>query len=1528
MWKLLKIVVITIAVLVLLVVGAVLTLTNTDFGRERVRRIAVSAMNKSVHGRTQIGRVDGDLLRGVTLYDVSITDSAGGPFFASPMVQARYTIRNFFSKHVIIDALGVDKPQVVLDKKPGAEWNFTTLFARADTVKQDTTHGFGSWVTLHNVRLNDGHVLVRMPWTPGDSLSKAARDSVVRAALAGDAREKVIEAPGGYQTVMEFSSLQAALPRVRMADPDSTTRVFQVASLATTAALFNPPAADVKDVHGTIYMSADSLWFHGLAAALPSTRLRGDGTYMLSSGDLNASFRAAPLALTDLRFAYPRMPANGGGSVDLTAERRHAGESDYVAHNIDLAVDGGTLRGQLGLAVGQSAGEMRLHDTELAFKSIDTRTIEQLVPTMKVPRRGTITGRATLAGTTAAMHVNADVAFTEPRSGTSRVLLAGVAGSGRDGFVAKDLHVTITPLQMRLARVFAPSLPVGGVLTGKMTLDGSLDGRMTASADLQHREGAEITRMVATGEAVRRGKDGVSADMRFDPISLITAGKFAPALGLRGVASGTVHVGGSMRAMALTADMQLPDGGELATTGTLDLASAEKGYDLETHLRLFNLRSVVSRGPVTSLTASALAKGRGFDPKTMHAAFAANVLHSAVDSLAVDSANIRIAVDGGIARMDSVTIHTPFAQLFVDGTIGTAPERTGQLRYVVSVDTLAALRRWLASPDSGVVRQRPAIYAAALARAKADSARLANRNEVAYKATGKRQPQVRLDSLRALRKDSVDGALRTAGIVNGTLSDFNVRGRLAAEHIIARGNGLHRAKVEYAVVHGGTPHMKYVVGGELNSLSASGFALDSATIQATYSQPSGTVELAVFQDSGYVYRVGAVLLLSLDSNQVQWRALSLQLDTANWNSAVPGYLQWGKRGIRVRNLDLRNGADGRIYANGDLPVDGPMNLIVGVSGLQVANLVGLAESDLSATGVIDLRARLAGTQRAPEIRGAFSVTGTSYKNAPLPDLRTAFQYADAKLVSHADLMRDGGASLARIDVDAPINLALQGVTGPRVLDRPLKVDFVADSLPLDALPHFTDLVSNVHGRVIGAIAARGTGTKPLVLGQLGLDFASFKLESVGVSMNDIGGLIHMTGSEIVIDTIGGKSGEGSFTVKGKIGIAEAANPTFNLHFAARDATVLNNDVGDLHANANIAMQGPMTGVVVSGRARILHGTVYIPNSGGPRQVSDDDPAVLSVVDTSDARVQKIINTESPLLENMTIDVKLGVARDTWARSPDANVEFYTQGPLTILKNREDEGVSVDGVVNTERGEYAFLGRRFVLTQGSAIFTGGSDLNPLLQLGAQYTIQPTGRPALNINIAINGTLRKPVILLSSDAQPPLSQSDLLSYLAFGRSSTSLVSSASTSSGGGGGSGPGNLVGSAAALATRQLTATALGVMTREFAATAARSLGADVFTITPADVPDQGVTINGFKTILAGTQVEAGKYVDRQTYVATQIRGQGTTPGFVVQRRLSKGYRIEASIDSRFLVNQPTLSTDATIKSEAAFGAFFIREWKF
>ena len=569
MWKILKIAGITIAVIALLIIGAILGLTNTDFGRERVRRIAVSAMNKSIHGVTRIGRVDGNLLRGITLRDLSITDSAGAPFFSSPLVQARYSIGNFLSKHIIIDALGRHEPSVVLDKKPGGDWNFTTLFASADTTKKDTTRGFGSWITLRNVRMSDGHVLVRMPWTPGDSLPQAVRDSVVRVALAGKARQRVIEAPGGYQSVMEFGS--DATRRCRAFGsriPTAPRAIFQVGSLAMTAALFNPPDADVRDLRGTIYMSTDSLWFRGLAAALPNTQLRGDVTYMLSSGDLDASFHAAPLALADLALrlsvsALERRRLDGSHRGDAARGRER-----LRARNIDLSVQGGTLKGELGLAMGQRAGEMRMHDTQLAFNSIDTRTIEQLVPTVKVPRRGLLTGRATLAGTPAAMQrgcgrcVRGPTIGNEPRA-------RGRCGGLRTPWLQREESAShdLTAADGARARVRSVAARSAACSRARSTVDGSLAGRMTASADLAHHEGGELTRMVANGEVIDAGKHGVTADMRFDPISLITAGKFAPALGLRGTASGTVHLGGSMRALDLAADLHLPDGGELATNG-------------------------------------------------------------------------------------------------------------------------------------------------------------------------------------------------------------------------------------------------------------------------------------------------------------------------------------------------------------------------------------------------------------------------------------------------------------------------------------------------------------------------------------------------------------------------------------------------------------------------------------------------------------------------------------------------------------------------------------------------------------------------------------------------------------------------------------------------------------------------------------------------------------------------------------------------------------------------------------------------
>jgi translocation and assembly module TamB len=277
-----------------------------------------------------------------------------------------------------------------------------------------------------------------------------------------------------------------------------------------------------------------------------------------------------------------------------------------------------------------------------------------------------------------------------------------------------------------------------------------------------------------------------------------------------------------------------------------------------------------------------------------------------------------------------------------------------------------------------------------------------------------------------------------------------------------------------------------------------------------------------------------------------------------------------------------------------------------------------------------------------------------------------------------------------------------------------------------------------------------------------------------------------------------------------------------------------------------------------------------------------------------------------------------------------NIEVYSDGDLRINVDRARETLTLEGVVNTDRGEYEFLSKRFRIRRGAVTFIGSRELNPLLSLTAEYEVKQAAREALAIRILVAGTMRSPRITLESNAQPPITQSDLLSYLAFGSESGSLLqfgggSSLSGTSAGGG------LVGTSAALAGRQLASVALGVATNEIEGEATRSLGADVFNITPADVPPEIVSSNfggALGTFLRGTQLEFGKYLNTQTFVGLNVQAT-TTPGFRIEHRLRNrpNISIESTFQPRFFLPESTLG-ESELRKANAFGLFLVRRWRF
>jgi len=90
---------------------------------------------------------------------------------------------------------------------------------------------------------------------------------------------------------------------------------------------------------------------------------------------------------------------------------------------------------------------------------------------------------------------------------------------------------------------------------------------------------------------------------------------------------------------------------------------------------------------------------------------------------------------------------------------------------------------------------------------------------------------------------------------------------------------------------------------------------------------------------------------------------------------------------------------------------------------------------------------------------------------------------------------------------------------------------------------------------------------------------------------------------------------------------------------------------------------------------------------------------------------------------------------------------------------------LSGQIETVRGWMVFQGKRFTLQHGQINLTGGKEVDPSLDITAQYKAGE-----YTVYVIIGGTGNKPSLKLDSD--PALSQADILSVLLFGKPANEL------------------------------------------------------------------------------------------------------------------------------------------------------------
>ncbi|MEP7000192.1 MAG: hypothetical protein ABI969_06920, partial [bacterium] len=946
---------VVLSVVAVLAVITTWVVTNTDSGRERSRQFVVTLLNGQTHGIVKIDTMHGNMLSQAMLVRVSITDSAGHPFFKADSISLNYVLRSFLKQRLQFTDVIVYHPDVVVTKLPGGEWNYRVLWPSSPPkAPGDTIPGWGSLVTLTNVTIVNGFVTARSPWAPRPGVPAHVRDSIIKDALGAGSRLYITEVPGGYQKVVTLERVSAKVPFVRWADPASKTKYVKVAALRMDAFPFRPPAAKIRALTGNFEFNDDSLWWKGAGAQFPHSAMTGDGVYNLNSGDMRLSLAVTPASFADFDWVYPHFPKDGGGNLLMSVQWKGVTQ-DYVVRNADLRTGSAHLTGDIGATMTDT---VFFHDANVRFTGLTTKQIEAAAPGIHSPRQGALEGRAKFSGTPKRMTFDGDVSFHANGRGTSRVIADGVVGFTPTTPVvvsARDLHVRLEPLQVDIVKILFPLLPIGGTLSGTTTLNGSGAQQLVAShLDIVHVDGRNVSHAVGSASVHTIGRQTLDVDVDTRPIALAELTKFAPKMPFKGMAHGPVHAHGPIDALKVDSRLALPGGGEFGLTGTVDFLSKELGYDIVADATRLDLSWVILFGPVTSLNGGGTARGRGFLPATMTSEMEFAFGPSSIDTIGVDSAFFRAKLALGLANIERANLYGSGTKIDLSGQLGLDSLHAGSLAYSVVVDSLYRFARFIPgqtirATDTTAVRPRPRIAAEARRRARADSARTARATEIERAIANLPPPLLRVpsDTPRAIPKGLLAGSLNADGTIKGSLDRFSIEGKANGDSLIVQGNSVRRFDATYSWLDVGTKTSAVKANLRADTISAYGFAFDSLASDLSYVAPNGSLALRVRQGSQHDYSLNGDFTFDSTHNVLRLKEIALKFDSTTWktDSGKTPTVRFGTSGVQVDSLELRSGIGRRIFANGLLPTKGEANFELAVTDFAVENIAELLQSD-------------------------------------------------------------------------------------------------------------------------------------------------------------------------------------------------------------------------------------------------------------------------------------------------------------------------------------------------------------------------------------------------------------------------------------------------------------------------------------------------------------------------------------------------------------------------------------------------------
>ena len=1076
-----------------------------------------------------------------------------------------------------------------------------------------------------------------------------------------------------------------------------------------------------------------------LAVRMRDFRVRG-GQVMLDLLEASYELRSLDVGLASARLTGPGLDAPTfqirTAQTELilpdTAEgtvSRQVTVADARVRVVDGAVDFEVDRGTFGSS--RLAGLRGVWDPGLggyglnmSMTALDARVADLpwLPGTVPEGASGSFQLRVETRPGERTMLALSDLDLRAPGSSATGSVRAVIGGTRP---VLETVDLRVDPLSLDLVEAFTGPLPYGGTVTGTISGTGDdirldLRGRLTTPSVPEPFVTDLTGRIALTEEGFSLQEGAVS----FDQTPLLALRALAPGLPFAGPITGSVRFTGAPGTTPLDLDVRLEAGGGiLSIEGRVDPTGAVPSYDLTGRLTGVRLQSVIEAPvPPAEVHAAFTLEGRGFDPATARATLAANGNFTGWESEPEDTLALLMEVAGGVVDVEELRVHLGPVQLaaagrwdFVDGS--------GTVAYDALVSELGPLGPFLPAGPTG-------------------------------------QPQF------------ARGSLRLTGTAGGTLATPQLEGTVAAREFRWGEWAAESLEGEYAVtLSDGLPRLDLELASDELRTPFGGF--DSFQANLDLGRPNFALVVRADQqgERGLLELTADGIIDETGRREVFLRSLELDLRQERWRLPEPARVAWTVGdSVRIDGVELRqvDGA-GRILANGVVAPLDDMDLAVDVAGLPIGDVLELVGIGMALDGELSLTGRVAGPVDAPTVDLALGLGDGSFRGVAIRSLEGKVLYEGERLVvDGVGLLGDS----ARIQLSGtlPARLRLAGDTLFALADDgAVDLKVTTHTFPLATLDPGLTLVENLEGRIEADVQISGTPSAPRLSGSASLIQGSVTIPLLDRRFENIRGQIVLSGREAVFQDFIVES-DGFARITGALDFQELTDPALDLTAELQEFRVQGlDDERPAGLWGEVRLGGRASQPVVTGSVRVDDGAVSLAPLQQPELSARLTAPDLDLVDQGfDLDLNSPAEEAGIRISNLTVIA----GNELWFVTEEARLRL--SGTLTV--DRFGSSMPIQGTLRGEAGTFQLavgvINRQFRIVSAEIRFFGSPEPNPRLDIVASRLVRVPDGADVDVRVSVGGTLQNPSLGLGTATGAEIPDSELLSFLLFGRPTSDL------------------------------------------------------------------------------------------------------------------------------------------------------------